>query len=375
MFPEGMSSLHARAGGVTGEQLQRLADANIIGVVVANMDGIVDANDAFLSMLGYERADFTAPLDWRALTPPEYAGRDQLALDDLQLRGACTPFEKEYWRKDGSRVPVQIGAALLSRQPLQWICFVQDVSAQKRLESDLRQAAAASETSSRAKDDFVNMLVHELRQPLATIAMAALLIKTSLEHDSLGERLRRPLAVLDSQIASLTRLVDELLLASKIVRGAMPMRRLEVDFAAIVREVGDDERIRADGAGLTLALDVPDAPIVVLGDPMRLRHVVANILGNAIKYTPPGGRIHVALVAGDPACELHVKDTGAGISPSEIPYVFEPFRRGSSEGTGFGIGLAVVRSVVDYHGGTVAISSDGPNQGTEIVITLPIAGA
>lgn len=370
MFPEGFSPRHG--GSVSGDQLRLLADANIIGVVVSTPDGIVEANDAFLTIIGCAREEFAPPLDWRTLTPPEYAERDQLAIEEIRLRGAYTPFEKEYWRTDGTRVPIQIGGALLSREPMRWISFVQDLSAQKQIERDLRQAAAASEMSSRAKDDFVNMLVHELRQPLATISIAALLIKTGLQHDRLGVKMRRPLEVLDHQVASLTRLIDELLLASRIVRGAMPMRRVELDFAALVRDVAEDEHMRADAAGLDLAIDVPADAVRVLGDPLRLRHVITNVLGNAIKYTPPGGAIQLRLRPGDTGCELRVKDNGIGINAEEIPHVFEPFRRASSEGSGFGIGLAVVRSVIESHQGTVSISSDGPNQGTMVVIALPI---
>lgn len=372
MLPEGTSSSPADGGRVTGEQLRLLADANIIGIVVATNDGIVEANDAFLSIIGYTRADFTGHIDWQALTPPEYAERDQLGVEELRLRGVCTPFEKEFWRKDSTRAPVLIGAALLQRDPMRWICFVQDISAQKQLEFELRQAAAAFEMSSRAKDDFVNMLVHELRQPLSTMSMAALLLKTGLQHDPIRERLRRPLEVLDNQIASLTRLTDELLLASRIVRGAMPLRRVNVDFSAVVDEVIGDERMRAEAAGLTLVLDPAPSPVIVNGDPMRLRHVVANIVGNAIKYTRPGGGVRVTVVQGDSNCELHVKDTGVGIGPEELPYVFEPFRRGSQEGSGFGIGLAVVKSVVEQHGGSVEIVSAGRNQGTDVTVRLPV---
>lgn len=373
MIPDHL--LPVRDEGAASDHLRLLADANLLGIVTVTEAGIVEANDAFLATIGCTRGDVDAVIDWRALTPPEHAGRDVLALEELQVRGACTPFEKEYWRKDGSRVPVRIGAVLLDREPMRWLCLVQDLSAEKQVERDLRQAAAASEMSNRAKDDFVNMLVHEIRQPLAAISMATLLVKTALQHESVAERLRRPLEVLENQTASLTRLTDELLLASKIVRGAMPMRQQPVDFAALVRDLVGDERIRAEAASLTLLLDVPDASVIVTGDPMRLRHVVANLVGNSIKYTPPGGGIRVTLVAGDELCELRVQDTGRGIDRADLPHVFEPFRRASGEGSGFGLGLAVVRSIVEQHRGSASIASDGPNLGTEVAITLPVSHA
>lgn len=137
----------ASSGGVkpwTGAEvaLRRLAESDLIAVVIATMERITEANGAFLRMLGYSEADLAAgPLDWRAMTPPEWAAADQAALTELQATGSCTPFRKEYWRKDGSRVPVEIGAVALSREPPRWACFIRDASAEQQAEAAARQAA------------------------------------------------------------------------------------------------------------------------------------------------------------------------------------------------------------------------------------------
>jgi PAS domain S-box-containing protein len=141
------SSELAGSGGVkpaTGAEvtLRRLAESGLIAVATATMEGITEANGAFLRLVGYSEADLAAgPLDWRAMTPPEWAPADQAALAELQATGSCTPFRKEYWRKDGSRVPVEISAVLQSPEPLRWACFIRDVSAEQQAQAAAERGA------------------------------------------------------------------------------------------------------------------------------------------------------------------------------------------------------------------------------------------
>lgn len=136
----GSGGFEPRAGAEFA--LRRLVESDLIAVVIATMEGITEANGAFLRLVGYREADLAAGgLDWQAMTPPEWAPADQAALAALQATGSCAPFRKEYWRKDGSRVPVEIGAVVLSWEPLQWACFIRDVSAEQRAEAAARQAA------------------------------------------------------------------------------------------------------------------------------------------------------------------------------------------------------------------------------------------
>jgi PAS domain S-box-containing protein len=165
-----------------GEALRRLAESGLIAVVVATRDKITEANGAFLRLVGYSQADLAAGgIDWRAMTPPEWAAADQAALAELEAAGSCVPFRKEYWHKDGSRVPVEISAVELAWEPLRWACFIRDISAEQRAEAAARRVAelaalAAALAHAATVTEVVQALMAHLRQAvgadLATIIEA-----------------------------------------------------------------------------------------------------------------------------------------------------------------------------------------------------------
>jgi signal transduction histidine kinase/CheY-like chemotaxis protein len=243
-----------------------------------------------------------------------------------------------------------------------------EITERKRFEQELQEA-------DRRKDEFLAMLSHELRNPLAAISNVAHVMKAS---PAIDPQLRWARDVLGRQTGHLTRLIDDLLDVSRITRGKVTLRREPLELKSIVAAAVETTRTLITQRGHALQVDVPEEPIPVLGDRVRLTQVVDNVLTNAAKYTPEGGRITVSLeaVAGAPGeAVIRVRDTGVGIAADMLPNLFQLFRRADeslarSEG-GLGIGLALARGLVEMHGGRIEALSEGHGKGSEFVIRLP----
>jgi signal transduction histidine kinase len=244
----------------------------------------------------------------------------------------------------------------------------------EQLSYRLAQKGAALERADRAKEEFLAMLAHELRNPLGTISNAIQVLRLKGEGD---ETWRRAIEAAERQVLHQALLVDDLLEASRVTRGEVELHCESLDMAQLVRETvaGYGETLRS--AHLDLELDVPDASLPVRGDPMRLSQVLANLLQNAVKFTPPGGRVRVrARRSSDGRIEISVRDSGQGIGPEVLPHVFEVFTQADqsldrSRG-GLGVGLAVVRGLVEMHGGEVRARSEGEGKGAEFTLLLPV---
>jgi signal transduction histidine kinase len=238
------------------------------------------------------------------------------------------------------------------------------------------QALADELTTAMAvRDEFLAMLGHELRNPLATMTTALEMLR--LRGD--GPALQRYLPVLERQSANLAHIVDDILDIARITRGKVTIRQEVVDLGTIVERCVDSHRDAIGRAGHKLDLHVPDDPLRVTGDAVRLDQVIANLVTNAIKYTPRGGQIRVsAWRAGDRA-RVEVADTGIGMAPELREHVFDVFvqaKQGIERARGgLGLGLAVVRNLVELHGGTVTAASDGTGRGSRFTVDLPIAAA
>jgi len=240
--------------------------------------------------------------------------------------------------------------------------------------AELEATTAALQEADRRKDEFLAMLAHELRNPLAPIRTAAQLLKLKELPESQRGRARD---VIERQVEHLVILIDDLLDVSRITRGMITLHREPVLMGAIIARAVETTRPMIDAQGHELRLELPDELITVEGDKTRLAQVVGNILHNAAKFTDPGGQIHLSVVREGSYGVIRVKDTGIGIQKELIPRAFELFtqvhaKSDCSQG-GLGIGLALVRRLAEMHGGSVTAHSDGPGQGTEFVIRLPIA--
>ena len=243
-------------------------------------------NDEFLRLTGYTRADFDAGLvRWDDMTPAEHLPRDAAAIAEAHIRGACTPYEKDYVRKDGSRVPVQLGFALVGPRRDEALCYALDLTELKEAERRAVHARRVAEAASRAKDQFLAMLSHELRTPLtpALLATTAALMDPALsaDHREAFEAVRRGVELE-------VRLIDDLLDIAKVASGKMSHQPAVVDPRDLVRRATEPCAPEAEAHGVDLALDLDPPGRAVRADPARLQQVVWNLVKNAIKFTPEG---------------------------------------------------------------------------------------
>ena len=255
-------------------------------------------------------------------------------------------------------------------RPDGWVGVVVDIDARRRAEEALRDA-------DRRKDDFLALLAHELRNPLAPIRNSVHLLALTAPHDP---RLAKACDTIERQVAHMARLLDDLLDVSRITRGKVLLSQETLDLGANVRATAEDLRGLLEAQGLGLAVSLPAEPLPVTGDPTRLAQIVGNLLQNAKKFSDPGGHVTVsARRAEDGAVLVTVADDGIGIPPEMLPRLFEPFSQADSglgrRGGGLGLGLALVRQLAELHGGSVEAASAGRGHGSTFTVRLPLATA
>lgn len=277
--------------------------------------------------------------------------------------------------RDGSEVPIDDSASPIRNEEgelLGVVLIFHDIVERRVLERELSRRAERLAEADRRKDEFLAMLAHELRNPLAPIRNALHILGVPDIDPAMARRARE---TMERQIRHMVRLVDDLLDVSRITRGKVQIRQEEVDLAAAAARAGEAVRHLVEDNGCELIVKVPSTPVLVEADPVRLDQVFWNLLNNAAKFTEPGGRIWLEVEAADGQAIVRVRDTGVGIPPDLLPNIFEPFVQGDSgldraQG-GLGIGLTLVRSLVEMHGGRVAASSEGSGRGTEFEAFLP----
>jgi signal transduction histidine kinase/CheY-like chemotaxis protein len=225
----------------------------------------------------------------------------------------------------------------------------------------------------RRKDEFLAMLAHELRNPLAPIRNAVSLLRKRPANDPVVDQMS---AMLDRQVTHLAQLVDDLMDMARITSGKIELRLAPTELGNVVRRTLEAVAPLLAERKHKFAADVPDQPVWVRGDPVRLEQILNNLLQNAAKYTQPGGQVRVALVTADGAAELRVADSGIGIRKEMLPRIFDLFQQGDRvQGRlieGLGIGLTLVRNLVNLHGGTVEAKSAGLGRGSEFIVRLPL---
>lgn len=258
--------------------------------------------------------------------------------------------------------------------PIRFDGVTVDITSQKRDEERMALVALQAEEASRSKDEFLAMLGHELRNPLAPISTAMHLLKLRS-----GESNQREIDVIDRQVKHITRLVDDLLDVSRIARGKVTLNKDTVEVAAIVAAAIETATPAIEHGRHQLILEVPRRGLVVDVDRDRMTQVLANLLTNAAKYTPPGGRITVRAEHAGRDIVISIEDNGSGIPADLLPHVFELFVQGRqpldrSQG-GLGLGLALVKNLVTMHGGSVSVVSEGAGRGSTFTVTLPAAEA
>src|SRR5262249_40146180 len=245
-----------------------------------------------------------------------------------------------------------------------------------RLRQRAERAREEAEDANRAKDEFLAVLSHELRTPLtAMLGWLRLLRSGQLNADKTAQALE----VVERNTRAQAQLINDLLDVSRIVAGKLQLDRYPVDLAPIMEEAVELSRSDAEGKRVKVELSVDEGTGAVLGDPLRLSQIVANLVTNAVKFTPSGGLVQVSLARGDDVAVITVTDSGIGIEAALLPRIFDRFRQADSTITrrhgGLGLGLAIVRHLAELHGGTVSAESAGAGQGACFTVGLPLAPA
>jgi PAS domain S-box-containing protein len=343
------------------------------GIVTIDVHGQIESvNPAAERLFGYEPGELLGR-DVSVLMPQPDAGRHahyvQHYVDTGEARVIGVGREVEGLRRDGTRFPLDL---TVSEVPLPdrriFTGILRDATERKQAEQALRDA-------DRKKDAFLAMLGHELRNPLAGVSNGLHLLADAAIAPEVADRTR---LIMRQQLRILSRLVDDLLDVSRITRGKIRLKRERVELGELVRQSVEALRPKLDARGHTVDLALPDQPIHLDADPIRLGQVLTNLLHNAIRYTPPGGHIEVTGTRnpGDPPeVEIRFRDNGEGIAPEILPEIFELFAQAPqaldrAKG-GLGIGLTLARGLVELHGGTIQAHSAGVGQGSEFVVALP----
>ena len=365
-------------------RFDRLAEAGVLGVIVCDLLGnIKEANDGFLTMIGYSREELlSGSVRWGDMTPPEWRHLDEDAIEQLKVSGKTRPWEKEYIRKDGSRMPILVGVAMLDEA--ECVAFILDISERKRLE-ELRERSAELENqnrriqeTNRLKSEFLANMSHELRTPLNCIIGFADVLHDgevspeSPEHkELLGEILGSGRHLLN--------LLNDVLDLAKVESGKLDFFPEELELSRVVAEVSGVVRAIASGKSIGLESDIDPAVNDIWLDPSRLKQVLYNYVSNALKFTPEGGTVTIRARPEEPdTFRLEVIDSGIGIAPADVSRLFVEFQQldsgAAKRHAGTGLGLALTKRIVEAQGGAVGVKST-LGRGSVFFAVLPRRGA
>jgi PAS domain S-box-containing protein len=353
------------------ERLYRAIGESIdYGIWICDRDGRnIYASESFLRLVGLTQEE-CSEFGWGRVLHPDEAERTIAAWRECVRTGGTWDVEHRFLGVDGRWHPILARGVPVKDERGEILCWAGinlDIGRLKEVEQALREI-------DRRKDEFLATLSHELRNPLATISNGLHLLRLAAPGSTDAIEARE---MMQRQVGHLVRLVDDLLEVSRITRGKVALRKAPVELAAVLRTALEASRPAIEAAGHDLEVHLPDEPLVLPADSVRLSQVIANLLSNAAKYTPDGGRIRVRVQREREEALISVRDNGTGIAPDMLPRVFEMFVQGEStlhraQG-GLGIGLTLARTLVELHGGRIAAASEGLGRGAEFSIWLPLA--
>jgi two-component system CheB/CheR fusion protein len=355
------------------ERYTEVFDFAPIGYATLDHRGAIrEINHAGGELLGSERARLVGKRFAAFVAPAMLRAFDALLATARHQPGPAR-CELELARGETSLAIRVTAAALHRKQTIVMLAF-EDISAGKAKEAELAATAQALARANERKDEFLAMLSHELRNPLSPIRTSVAVLQLA---PSGSEPARAAVDIIDRAASHLTRLVDDLLDVTRITRGKIELHRARLDLAELVQRTVADHALSFAQRRIDLVTRLDATELWVDGDPARLVQVLSNVVGNAERFTLPGGRVVVIVERCDDAVVVRVRDTGIGIAPEVIGQLFEPFAQ-APQGLdrnrgGLGLGLAMVKALVELHGGTAAIHSEGLGRGTELTISLPAA--
>jgi two-component system sensor histidine kinase/response regulator len=357
--------LAEEARTLSDAKFRRLVESDIVGVMTASLDGrVLQANDEFLRIIQRERSELDeGTLRWDTLTPEEYRELDDDAIQQLEETGACRPWEKEYLRKDGSRISVLIGVAAIDQSFDECICWILDITERKRMEDELKRAKETADSASQAKSQFLANMSHEIRTPMnAVIGMTELVLNSPLSTEQ-----RDYLKMVLHSGEALLGVINDILDFSKVEAGKLEIEAKPFHLLDTIGDAMKSLALRAHAKQIELACDIsPHVPTTLVGDGGRVRQVILNLVGNSIKFTEHGEVVLSVDVQheDDHAVVLHVqvRDTGIGIPLGKQAQVFAAFEQADATTTrrfgGTGLGLAITRRLVDLMGGKLWVESE-----------------
>jgi PAS domain S-box-containing protein len=351
------------------------------GILILEADSgkVIDANPFMTVLLGYAHEEFLGKELWEIGLFRDIA-ESRAAYRELQEKSYVRYENLPLESRSGHQVEVEFVSNVYAEDHHQVVqCNIRDITERSRLQRQVQEQAAALADLDRRKDEFLAMLSHELRNPLAPILNAALLLRVHSNRNRLqgieNPVLQQSATIIERQVGQLARIVDELLEVSRITTGRIQLHPERIAVGVVVDNAVATVRSLIDQRKHELTLSVPPQAIWLHADAARLEQVVVNLLTNAAKYTDPGGHVWLTVQQEGEEAVLRVRDTGVGIAPEVLPRIFDLFTQAErsldrSQG-GLGIGLALVQRLVEMHGGTVAASS-ALGQGSEFVVRLPV---
>jgi PAS domain S-box-containing protein len=365
------------------ERFEKAFQASPDGLAISRIADsvILEVNDSFVSMSGYARDEIIGKTAVEIGLCADLSSRER-ALAILREHNFVRDCELAIRRKSGELRWILMSAEPMNlRGELCWLTISRDITERKHAEEERerllaqeKEAREEAEMASRMKDEFLATISHELRTPLtAILGWASMLNRGSLSQF----QTRHALQVIQQSARSQARLVDDILDTARIITGRLKLDAHPVEIERVFQAAIDVIRPSAEAKKIALQTVIDDRSSIVFGDANRMQQVIWNLLSNAVKFTSEGGRVEARLGRSEGCIEITVTDTGAGIDPQFMPYVFDRFRQADSTSTrkysGLGLGLAIVRHVVEMHGGTVAAFSPGEGQGATFKVRFPIA--
>ncbi len=359
-------------------QLAAIVESSDDAIVSKTLDGVIQSwNSAASRIFGYSAAEAIGQRI-TLIIPDDLQNEERQIIAQLRAGKRVEHFDTMRVTKDGRRIPVSLTISPIHDDKGQVIGaskIARDISERRRAEEALRATEEALRAANQRKDEFMALLAHELRNPLAPIRYA---LAASRKFGATAEQRERSQEIIERQVTHMSRLLDDLLNVARITRGTLELRTATLELTTVLGTAIEAARPFLDAKQHSLSVDLPPEAPRLNADPIRLAQVFSNLLINAAKYTDPGGKIRVVASIGQGMLVVTIRDNGIGISKDMMPRLFEMFTQAQdaldrSQG-GLGLGLALVRGIVELHGGSVSASSEGDNRGSEFTVRLPLGG-